>query len=601
MASMTPQTAKSRDAVARVITDYASRHWVSYAAGTACLLATNWLAVSIPGEIGAAVDALRDASDPRGAVWAIAWMGVAIIAVRTASRVLFFNPGRDIEYQLRGDLFSHLMRLQPSFYAGRRTGDIVSRASNDITWARALVGFGGLQLVNVVMGLSLAGWKRVALSGWLTRWALVPVVAGVAISQIGIRQLFSLQRENQEQLGAISDHVLGTLQGMATIQGFVAEDAFLDRMQDRNDAWLRTSMKLALIRSLFFPLLALSGGLSVFALVSVGGRMALEGALSVGDLATFVALLATVLPPLRSLGWMLSVVQQGRAALGRIFELLDAPVDRPEGAHGIKPESDTSPEITIQALEFAYPDQPDTPVLRGVSAVIPAGAVVGVFGRTGSGKSTLVRVLSRLYNPPRGTVLVDGVDLLDLDLDAWRERIAVVPQRPFLFSDTIARNVGLEANPTDERVARAVELAALAPDLASLQTGLETVVGERGIMLSGGQRQRVALARGLYAPRDVVLLDDVLSAVDHTTEARLLATLGTLARGGRQPTTFIVSHRISALRGADVILVMEDGRLVEQGTHAQLVARPGLYQETWHVQQSESRADGRPGAAGVAK
>ncbi len=586
----TDQSEPRPGSILRLLRNYAWAYRWSYLAGGVMVWLTNYLAVSIPGEIGEAIDALR-AGNPVGRyVLAIALMGFAVIGVRSLSRVLIFNPGRHLEYHLRGDLFSKLMRLQPSFYAQHKRGDIVSRASNDITWVRTLVGFGGLQVVNVTIAVALTGWKMVTLSPRLTLLAGLPVVFGIVAVQIAIRRVFHLSRRNQEQLGEISEHVLDSLQGIATIQGFVAEEAFVKRFEKSNLEWLKTGMKLALIRAGALPLLVLSGGVAMFAVVAFGGPMVLSGSMSVGELAAFTALLTVLLPPLRSFGWMLSVIQRGRSALDRIFELMDAPEDRPEGDVGVILQAGSGPVIEVRSLDFAYPDAPENEVLSGVSVEIPAGAVVGVFGRTGSGKSTLLRLLARLFNPPAGTIMSNGHDVDSLDLQSWRQRVTMVPQRPFLFSDTIAANIALEEVPDREKIRWAAAEAALEQDLDVLPDGLETVVGERGIMLSGGQRQRVALARGLYRGGDILILDDVLSAVDHSTEAQLVGTLARIARGPGRPTVFIASHRLSAFRNCDLILVLDRGRLVAQGTHDELAATPGPYQDAWSVQRQRSAA-----------
>ncbi len=577
--------------MARLYRQYAWPHRWSFAAGTLALLLTNYLTVSIPGELGAGIDALTLGGDLVPHALAIGWMGAALIVIRTLSRVLFFNPGRDIEYMIRKDLFGHLMDLQPSFYAERRSGDIVSRASNDITWARAMVGFGLLQLVNVILAVSLTGWKMLTISPWLTCTALIPILAGLAVVQIFIRRLFSLQKQAQAEIGAISDHVLDSFQGIATIQGFAAESAFVQLLEDKNQAWLKTIMRISVVRSTAFPILGFCGGLAIFVLLWAGGPMALMGEISVGDMAAYAALIAALVPPLRSLGWMLGVIQRGRAALERIFELLDAPVDRPEGEEGVVLPSGTGPAIEVSDLNFAYPDRPDEPVLKDITLSIPAGAVVGVFGRTGSGKTTLLRLLSRLYNPAPKTVRVDGTDLTELDLIAWRRRVSVAPQRPFLFSESIADNVGLGGDISPDVVREAVEMAALGPDLESLPEGIETVVGQRGIMLSGGQRQRVALARALARKGDLVLLDDVLSAVDHVTEQRLVSAIRGEGRSREgEPTVVIVSQRLSAIRHADRIYVLDNGSLVDVGTHQELVDRPGVYRDTWALQREGGEA-----------
>ncbi len=577
--------------ILRLIREYAWKHRWSYLVGGVFVWLTNYLSVSIPGEIGRAIDGLRSSTPVGGHVLAIAVMGIAVIGVRTLSRILIFNPARDLEYDLRGALFARLLRLQPSFYARHKRGDIVSRASNDISWVRTLVGFGGLQVINVTVAVLLTGWKMIALSPRLTLLAGLPVLLGIVAVQLAIHRVFFLSRQNQEQLGEISEHVLGSLQGIATIQGFVAEEAFIDRFEERNLRWLRTGMKLAMIRAGALPLLVLSGGVALFAVVAFGGPMVMVGHLTVGQLAAFTALLTVLLPPLRSFGWMLSVIQRGRAALDRIFELMDEPVERPEGSDGLISQPGKGPAVEFRNLTFAYPDSPDHPVLKGVSVSVPAGSVVGLFGRTGSGKSTLLRLLTRLFNPPEGSILVDGRDVVGLDLDSWRQRVTMVPQRPFLFSDSIASNVGLGGEPDGDRVRRAVDAAALGMDLEVLPEGLDTVVGERGIMLSGGQRQRVALARGLHRGGDVLILDDVLSAVDHETETRLVDTISTIASGPGAPTVFISSHRLSAFRSCGVIMVLDRGRLVDCGTHDELSGRAGPYRDAWSVQSQRSPAE----------
>ncbi len=559
-----------------------------YVGGTVLVLLTNGLAVRVPVEMAHGLDALR-AGTPgvREAAVHIGLLGIAIIATRTLSRILFFSPGRHAEFALREDLFAHLLRLQPDFYARYTTGDLLSRATGDVTYARAFAGFALLQAINVIAAFTMAVGQMLLISPTLTLFCGVPVAIGFLLVNGGVGQMFDLQRKAQAQLAALSDELLGTLQGVGTVQAFRVEDTFVDRLRAHAAALRTSNLAMARLRALVFPVLSVSGGACVFILLSFGGEMALAGQLTAGQIAAFIALVAYLLVPLRLLGVLLPVFQRSEASLERIYTVLDAVPTRPDAGRAVPvPIGATGPTLTLRHLGHAFADAPDRPVLHDLDVVIPGGSTVGIFGRTGAGKSTLLRLLARLENPPEGAVLVDGVDLTRLDLDDWRRRITMVPQTPFLFSETIAENVGLGV--TGPPVERAVAAASLSVDLATLPDGLATVVGERGIALSGGQRQRVALARGLARDTDLVILDDVLSAVDHHTEQELLRMLRARRTDGRVPTRIIVSHRLSALEQADLVLVLDEGRLVDQGTHAQLLARPGPYRDAWTTQREPS-------------
>lgn len=573
----------------RFINEYARPYWGWYLSGLFFLFATNWLTVQIPRQLARAIDAMGPAGDPelvRRALLMIAGMGISIMLVRTLSRVLFFTPGRLIEFKLKNNILAHMMRLQPQQVAGWESGDIVSRSSNDITYLRALVGFGGLQIANVTIAVALAGAQMVALSPRLTLLVLAPMAVGLVVVQIGISKFYLLVRQSQENLASLSSHILSTLHGIQTVQGFNAQDALQQRFTERNEAYLETNLHLARVRTFFMPILVHCGGLSIAILLVVGGGMVQEEALSVGELVGFTTYVAILLNPLRSLGWLLSVFQRGITSLERVYELTDTIPDRPEGDNGVVLDREGGPEFRLENLSYAYPDALDSPVLKDLTCVLPSGSVIGLFGKTGSGKTTLLRLIMRSINPPPGTLFVDGTDICQLDLDAWRRDVSVVPQLPFLFSQSLAENVAM-GDMDEQKMLDAVHTAALGPDIQALPDGVNTLVGQKGIMLSGGQRQRTALARGLYRETRCLLLDDVLSAVDHGTEKRLIEALEVRANAKGQearPTTVLVSNRVSALHHADLILVLDEGRLIDQGTHTELIDRPGPYQDAWKYQ-----------------
>ena len=555
--------------------------------------------MNIPLALGRGTDALRAGDDEAvlGAALLIAGMGLAVIAVRTLSRALIFTPGRNIENDLRNDILAHVLHLRRVELRQHGAGDLVSRASNDITLVRALVGYGTLQVFNIAMALVLAGRAMVDLSPTLTVACLAPVALATLLASGAIRTLFPLTRVMQRQLSGLSEFVLSSLQGVATVQAFGAERSFGERLDVHNKAYMGTVLKVATLAALVQPVLAFAAGVALFLLLWLGATQVSEGLVSVGDLVALSAFLLFLLPYLRSLGWLVAIVQRGRASLERIFEIIDLPA--PEQAEiGAQPELAPGPlGFVLRDLSFAWPGADDHPALQNISTDIEPGTMVGVFGRTGSGKSTLLSLLARQHDAAPGCILVQDsagntTDLLELPFAELRGRSTVVPQVPFLFTSTIAENISMEQPGSVARVPRAASEAALDSDLERLPEGLDTVVGERGVTLSGGQRQRVALARGFARDFDLLLLDDVLSAVDHDTEQRLIQAILRRASGqaGQRPTVVVVSHRLGVLSKADRVLVLDRGRLVDQGHHSELIRRPGPYRDAWQVQREDGEA-----------
>jgi len=564
--------------------------------GTLLLAATNGLGLTIPWLLKGAIDSLRGLQDRPGAgagqtihlvtvrAALIAGTAVAQAVARTFSRILIFNAGRNVEYHLRQDLFWHLCRMDPAFFRRNSTGDVMSRMTNDLSAVRMLFGPGILNVVNTAIVYVTGVWLLVHLSPWLTLVAVAPYPILIVTARLWSRVIYGASRAMQDQLGRLSTALQEDLAGIAVVKSYALEETRQAAFARQSQGYLDRALALARARGGLTPLFALIGALGTLIVLWVGGRQVIAGKMTLGSLVAFNAYLVYLSFPTIALGWILAVWQRGLAAWVRVRELLaTAPAIRDDAgvAASARP---AEPSISIRDLRVMRDGRA---ILDGVSVEIPAGGTLAVVGPTGSGKTTLIDAVPRFLEVPRGAVFVGGRDVHDLPVGGLRELIGYAPQEAFLFSATVGENVafglppGLDAETRARRVARTVEAAGLAGDLSALPEGIETLVGERGVTLSGGQRQRVALARALAAEPAILILDDSLSSVDAQTERDILTRLAPILRGR---TSILVSHRVAAVRRADLIVVMDEGRIAERGTHEQLLAAGGLYASLYREQ-----------------
>ena len=567
--------------------EYASAHLSSYALGVLFLLLTNGLSVLVPRLIQWAIDALETKQDASQLALALLLAGVGVMVVRTLSRTFIFNPGRTIEYTLKRDLFGHLLTLPKSFYErDMSAGEIINRGTNDSAAVRGLVGYGSLQLFNVAMTLSLTLSQMALIDVSLTLWCGIPLFFAALVLRWAVLQMFTLHRKIMAQTGVLSDRILESYAGVSLVQLFQATQGVNHLFDRENGTLLKLNERVQAIGVWVLPIVSVIGSVCVVLALYLGGGLINQGQLSLGELSAMIVYINLLVSSLTSLGWLTGAIQRGYISLGRIYEVLDTPIDRPLSTTSLPPCPDAGRTLSVKGLTFQHPTS-DQNHLNAVSFEVKSGEVVGIFGMTGSGKSTLLDVLSRTYEPPKGSVWMDGVDITTIHLDEYWREIGYVQQTPYLFSQTIRENIALaEPSPQDEaidlRLLEAVKSAQLAQELESFPDGLETRVGERGVTLSGGQKQRTSLARAFYRDQvRLLMLDDVLSAVDHHTETKLIDAIYS-----HEPksTTLIVSHRMSVLQEADRVLVLKDGQLIEQGTPDELLQSEGVYREAWLAQ-----------------
>jgi ATP-binding cassette, subfamily B, multidrug efflux pump len=562
-----------------------------FALGLSCVVLTNAISLTGPWVLKYAVDDLHaGVTDAKLIFYGAVILALAVAGgiARYATRRVLIGASRAIEYDIRNAFYAQLQRLPLAYFHANRTGDLMSRATNDLTAVRTMVGPAVMYAASTGLTFVVALAFMLSINPRLTLLSLIPLPLVTITAAYFGRVIHQRFERIQEQLSHISAVTQETLGGVRVVRAYRQEGRELERFRDANREYVTRNRGLIRMQGMFFPSMGLFMGISALLVLWLGARDVMAGRMSVGELVAFNSYLALLSWPMIAFGWVTNLLQRGRASWRRMLEVLEtAPAINDSAATrtDIRGE-DLDGAVEFRNLSFSYGE---TEVLRSISLNIPAGRTVAVVGRTGAGKSTLLALLARLHDPAPGSVFVDGIDVRALPLHTLRGAIGMVPQEPFLFSDTIRENVafgGADMSPAP-LIARVREVAAIAQldkDVADFPQGYDTRVGERGITLSGGQKQRTAIARALYVEPRILVLDDALSSVDTHTEEDILRGLREFRRGR---TTLIVSHRISSVRDADHIVVLHDGQIAEQGTHSELVAARGIYAELHRRQQLE--------------
>jgi ATP-binding cassette subfamily B protein len=558
--------------------------------GAVLLVITNVLDKAVPYFLQQSIDSLSAGATGSLRFFALMAMLTAGLmwVFRTSSRIWVFNVGRSVEYDLRNELLAHLQKLDEGFYRGLSTGEIMSRATNDLNQVRLLLGFGILNLVNTLLAYGLGIALMINISPELTLWAMIPFPLFVLFARGFGKALYQRSRRSQEALGRLAEVTQESLSAVRLVRAFGLERRESIRFGEANSELVDRNMKLVVLRGFMWPLLMGISALGTVIVIWRGGTMVLEGQLTVGEFAAFHAYLGQLVWPTLAFGWLLSVLQRGRASYDRVRRVLDTvpSIDDPSKPDAV-PQGGA---LRVSGLHYDYGKGRG---IRDISFDVPAGGSLAIVGRTGSGKTTVARLLPRLLDTPTGCVFLDEVDITRVRRRELRQAIGLAQQSAFLFSSTVSQNIAfpLREGTDEERlewVEGAAKEAAVLDEIHRLPGGMNTVVGERGVQLSGGQKQRVALARSLLNQPRVLILDDPMSAVDAETERKVLDAI---ERVGRDRTLILITHRVAAASQCDNILVLDEGRIVQRGAHDELVAQEGLYATLASRQQLEAELE----------
>ncbi len=565
------------------------------------LIATDFAGMALPWLIKEGIDSalIKGATAPSPFKYPLLLLAAAAVQgfFRYCWRINIHGFSRRCEAALRDRVFTHLQKLPVSYFQHTKTGDLMSRLTNDIHAVRELMGFGSLAIVDALVVLVFSLSLMIAIDPWLTLWSMLAMPMITVVVRFFGRHIFRWSRDTQEQLSVMSAYVQENLSGIRVVQAYAQEQNQIQGFDAISSDYRRKTLWLATLWGIFWPLMQVLAGIAATIVLWLGGRQVMQQTMTLGEFVAFNGYLAMLTWPLMAIGYTVNQYQRGTAALSRLCEVLDVPVS-PRYLTESSPVSLAGDgSIEFRNLTFAH-GAAHAPVLKNISLKIPAGKTCGIVGETGSGKSTLVSLLLRLHEPPDQSVLIDGVDIKSLPVHRLEAAVGYVSQDIFLFSGTVRENILFGAADGESKyVDEATRVAQLLPTIRSFSAQFDTVIGERGVRLSGGQKQRTALARAIIKNPPILILDDAFSSVDVETEEEILRELKQFMKGR---TTLLISHRISTVRDADMIVYLRGGEVIEQGTHEELLARRGPYYQMFQRQrlvrevESMSHGEQRP-------
>jgi len=574
-----------------VIKDFLKKYWYRYVLGILVLVLVDLSQLFVPKLIGQVVDHLKLPNPDQKYIWLmISWiMGIALgmAILRFFWRYFIIGASRRFEYVSRNFLFEKLMSLTPGYFDQNRSGDLMAKLTNDLQAVRMALAQGVVMSVDATFMAIMTVFFMGSTVSWRLTWLSCIPLPGLAFVALFFgRMIHRRFREVQREYSSLSELTEETVSGVRIVKSFSANDRIHQLFNERSQRNYQSAMSLARVSSLFFPLMTFFAASSQILALSFGGKMVINGTVTLGEFIAFNSYLGMLTWPMMALGWVLNMIQRGRASYQRLMQIVN---ETPQVQDPKDPvEIEKIEHVEFKNLTYRYPGT-ERDVLKNVSFSFNRGDMVGIVGTVGSGKSTLVRLLAKLYPVERGRIFINGVDINDISSENIRKLIAFVPQESFLFSDQVQRNIAFAQQKIDfEKVVRYAKLASVHDEIEKFSDGYKTVVGERGVTLSGGQKQRVTIARALYTERDVLIFDDCLSAVDPETEEKII---GALRKNYREKTMIVITHRLKVLKDADMIIVLDEGKIVEKGDHEQLIELDGMYARMFRKQMIEEELE----------